>query len=58
MVGGQNIKGEGNTEIGTEWVKTQVEKGLLLFETLGIGGMNTRGMGRIRILNLEEKGRV
>ncbi len=58
MIGGQNIKGEGNTEIGTEWVKTQVEKGLSLFETLGIGGMNTRGMGRIRILNLEEKGRV
>jgi len=34
------------------WVKNQVEEGLKLFETLGIGGMNTRGMGRIKILNI------
>jgi CRISPR-associated protein Cmr4 len=29
-----------------------VEKGLTLIEHLGIGGMNTRGMGRMRVLNL------
>lgn len=40
-------------EVDTNWVKTQVEKGLKLFEVLGIGGMNTRGMGRMRVLNLE-----
>lgn len=39
--------------VDVAWVKTQVEKGLKLFENLGIGGMNTRGMGRIRVLNLE-----
>ncbi len=39
-----------------KWVKNQVEAGLRLFEDLGIGGMNTRGMGRIRILNFEEGG--
>jgi len=51
-VEGNIIKGEGNTEIGIEWVKVQVEKGLKLLEYLGIGGMNTRGMGRLRVLNL------
>jgi len=29
-----------------------VEKGLNYFETLGVGGMGTRGMGRMRVLNL------
>ncbi len=29
-----------------------VEKGLAYLEHLGIGGMNTRGMGRLRILNM------
>lgn len=33
-------------------VRETVEEGLKLFEVLGIGGMGTRGMGRIRILNL------
>lgn len=33
-------------------VQETVEKGLQLFEHLGIGGMNTRGMGRLRVLNL------
>jgi CRISPR-associated protein Cmr4 len=31
-----------------EWVKKQVEKGLELFQVFGIGGMNTRGMGRLK----------
>lgn len=29
-----------------------VEKGLAYIEHLGVGGMNTRGMGRLRILNM------
>lgn len=33
------------------WIRDNVEKGLALIEHLGIGGMNTRGMGRFRILN-------
>jgi len=52
-IGGKKLKIDGNTDINVAWVKNQVEKGLKLFETLGIGGMNTRGMGRLRIINLE-----
>ncbi len=37
---------------GTKNAVDAVEKGLRFFEALGIGGMNTRGMGRLRILNL------
>jgi CRISPR-associated protein Cmr4 len=37
---------------GTQRVKETVEKGLVLLEVLGVGGMNTRGMGRLRVLNL------
>jgi CRISPR-associated protein Cmr4 len=33
-----------------------VTKGLNLFESLGIGGMSTRGMGRMRILKPKQKG--
>jgi len=36
------------------WVRQHVEQGLALMEHLGVGGMNTRGMGRLRVLNLEE----
>lgn len=36
---------------GWTWIRDNVEKGLALIEHLGIGGMNTRGMGRFRILN-------
>lgn len=38
---------------GWTWIMDNVEKGLSLIEHLGIGGMNTRGMGRVRILNKE-----
>ena len=31
---------------------TEVEKGMTVMESLGIGGMNTRGMGRVEVLNL------
>lgn len=33
-------------------VQAKVKKGLAYLETLGVGGMNTRGMGRLRLLNL------
>ncbi len=37
-------------------VEEVVKKGLALFEHLGIGGMNTRGMGRLRVF-LPEQGK-
>jgi CRISPR-associated protein Cmr4 len=33
-------------------IQQSVESGLKLIEHLGLGGMNTRGMGRMRILNI------
>lgn len=41
---------EGNWDRITDTVQT----GLKMFEMLGIGGMNTRGMGRFRVLNLPQ----
>jgi CRISPR-associated protein Cmr4 len=38
---------------GKEKVLSTVEAGLGLFEALGVGGMSTRGMGRLRVLNLQ-----
>lgn len=35
-------------------VRETVETGLRLFEALGVGGMNTRGMGRLKVLGIEE----
>ncbi len=52
-VGGKELRTEDGGDIGIQWVKAQVEKGLKLFEILGIGGMGTRGMGRLKVLNLE-----
>lgn len=37
-----------------ESVREVVSKGFALFETLGMGGMNTRGFGRMRITNYKE----
>ena len=54
-VGGQELRTEDGGEVTTRWVKAQVEKGLKLFEILGIGGMGTRGMGRLKVLNLEKE---
>lgn len=34
------------------WIQLNVEKGLNYFESLGVGGMGTRGMGRMKVLNL------
>lgn len=38
---------------GCQWVRDNVETGLKLLAFLGVGGMGTRGMGRLRVLNLE-----
>jgi CRISPR-associated protein Cmr4 len=51
-VGGENLQTSDGKDITANWVKDKVERGLKYFETLGVGGMNTRGMGRIKILNL------
>lgn len=42
---------------GMKRVKQTVTNGLALFELLGVGGMNTRGMGRLRVLNLNAGGK-
>jgi CRISPR-associated protein Cmr4 len=39
-----------------ETAKNTVESGFTLFAWLGVGGMNTRGMGRLRVLDLLENG--
>ncbi|HID65325.1 MAG TPA: type III-B CRISPR module RAMP protein Cmr4 [Anaerolineae bacterium] len=39
-----------------DWIQKNVEKGLKLMEYLGVGGMNTRGLGRLRVLGLQEEG--
>lgn len=48
----QPLEGEG----GCDKVKSTVGAGLRLFEYLGIGGMNTRGMGRLRVLGMQAGG--
>lgn len=52
IAGQQPLKDNG----GKNKVKQTVKNGLELFEHLGIGGMNTRGMGRLRVLNLNAGG--
>ncbi|MBW1946420.1 MAG: type III-B CRISPR module RAMP protein Cmr4 [Deltaproteobacteria bacterium] len=47
---------EKNPPDGRQQVKKTVETGLRLFEPLGVGGMGTRGMGRLRLLNLSTGG--
>ena len=42
------------TDRDREWIKSQVDSGLRLMEHLGVGGMNTRGFGRLRILPVEK----
>jgi len=51
-VGNQELKTENGSDVDISWVRGNVEEGLKLFEILGIGGMNTRGMGRLKVLNL------
>jgi CRISPR-associated protein Cmr4 len=54
-IGGVEIKKDKDdgSNADTEWVRTNVKKGLEYFAFLGIGGMNTRGMGRFKVLNPE-----
>jgi CRISPR-associated protein Cmr4 len=42
-------------KITGEGIKKKVTAGLKQLEFLGIGGMNTRGMGRIRVYEAEKK---
>ncbi|MGQ9631546.1 MAG: type III-B CRISPR module RAMP protein Cmr4 [bacterium] len=50
----RNFKLNGKTiDHDVDWVQEKVEKGLECIEYLGIGGMVTRGMGRMRTLNLK-----
>lgn len=39
-----------------DWVRGNVEKGLRLMEYLGVGGMSTRGFGRLRLFDLSAGG--
>jgi CRISPR-associated protein Cmr4 len=49
----RNFKLEGEIiDHDIDWVEEKVTKGLGCMEELGVGGMVTRGMGRIRVLNL------
>lgn len=41
---------------GKQRVREAVESGLNLFEALGVGGMNTRGMGRMKVFGLSDGG--
>ncbi len=50
-INGQEIKKDDGKNADAGWIRGNVEKGLKYLETLGVGGMNTRGMGRLKILN-------
>ena len=50
------LSDEGHPQGNQARVKQIVEEGLKLFESLGLGGMNTRGMGRLKVLNLNTGG--
>ena len=45
-----SIDGEKPLKGDIKQAKSTILKGLKLFESLGIGGMSTRGMGRMRVL--------
>lgn len=42
-------KSNGN---GWEWLEENVRKGLAYLKDLGVGGMNTRGMGRLKVFDI------
>jgi CRISPR-associated protein Cmr4 len=46
----------GQQPLNKQQVIDTVQQGLALLEFLGVGGMNTRGMGRLRVLNLNAGG--
>ena len=47
----KNKNGEKNASI--DEITKVVENGLKYFEFLGVGGMSSRGFGRLKVLNLE-----
>jgi CRISPR-associated protein Cmr4 len=47
--GSEPLKNDG----GVPKVKSTIANGLKLLEALGVGGMSTRGMGRLRVLGLD-----
>lgn len=47
------FKNDGADRGGKQRVRATVESGLRFMEALGIGGMSTRGMGRLRVLGLD-----
>jgi len=52
----RNFKlGENYLTQDIDWVMKNVETGLSYCQYFGIGGMTTRGMGRLQVLNLSEK---
>ncbi len=51
-IDGEEIRKDPLTPADTVWIKENVEKGMSYFEHLGIGGMGTRGMGRLKVLNI------
>ncbi len=52
LSGEQSTEGQAKPD-GKQKVKDTVETGLRLLGTLGIGGMGTRGMGRLKVLNFK-----
>jgi CRISPR-associated protein Cmr4 len=50
--GADNIRHGKSNGNGWEWLEANVRKGLTYLKDLGVGGMNTRGMGRMKVLNI------
>ncbi len=48
----KEVIGCNNGETKLDCIMRTVEEGLELFEHLGIGGMSSRGFGRLKVLNL------
>lgn len=49
LIGDKVIYKDAGVDADTAWVSDNVNKGLKLMQYTGLGGMNTRGMGRIKI---------
>ncbi|RLI52886.1 MAG: type III-B CRISPR module RAMP protein Cmr4 [Candidatus Thorarchaeota archaeon] len=51
----KEIKAEKEKNAEISWIRNNVEEGLKLFGLLGVGGMGTRGMGRLEVLNINSQ---
>jgi CRISPR-associated protein Cmr4 len=51
-INGQEIMKDSTQKADADWIRHNVEKGFAYFEAIGVGGMGTRGMGRLKVLNL------